>query len=217
MKTVYFVRHGQSEGNVGSVFQHADSPLTAKGIKQAEFIAERCTRLPIDVIISSTQPRAADTAQIISENTKHEVEFSDLFRERKKPRSLEGKFHNDAEARKINEAWWNSLAGSGPRVEDGESFDDLRDRAGKALAFLSNRAEDNLLVVTHGFFLRYLVASAIFGEHMQSIQFQPLMRTLRTENTGVTVLRYDSPRFSEEIGPHVPWVLVTWNDHAHLG
>src|SRR3989344_1714891 len=101
MKTVYFVRHGQSEGNVGSVFQHADSPLTAKGIKQAEFIAERCTRLPIDVIISSTQPRAADTAQIISEKTKHEVELSDLFRERKKPSSLEDKPLDDAGAQKI--------------------------------------------------------------------------------------------------------------------
>lgn len=217
MKTVYLVRHGQSEGNVGGVFQPTNSPLTEHGRKQAEAIAERCARLNIDSIISSKMPRAETTAKIISEKTGHKLVFSDLFRERDKPSSLEGKSHHDTEARKINSAWWSSLGGSGPRVEDGENFDDLKQRAGKALAFLAARPEDNILVVTHGFFLRYLVAWAIFGEDLSPSQFEPLMQRLWCENTGITVLRHNQDRRPDEVSPNVPWILWIWNDHAHLG
>lgn len=217
MKTVYFVRHGESEGNVGSVFQHADSPLTDHGKKQANFIADRCARLSIDVIISSTQPRAADTARIISEKTKHNVEHNDLFRERKKPSSLEGKSHTDAEARRINLAWWHSLAGEGPRVEDGENFDDLKSRAIKALNYLASKEEESALVVTHGFFLRYLIACALFGPDLSSSELKPFMQGIQTHNTGITVLRHNDPGFFEEMGPSPLWTLVTLNDHTHLG
>jgi broad specificity phosphatase PhoE len=37
-KIVYFVRHGESEGNVLSVFQSSDSPLSEKGRKQAVIV-----------------------------------------------------------------------------------------------------------------------------------------------------------------------------------
>ena len=80
MKTIYFVRHGQSEGNVSAVYQTVSSPLTEGGKRQARFIAERCSKLPIEAVVSSTQLRAKETASIIAEKTGHTVEFSDLFR-----------------------------------------------------------------------------------------------------------------------------------------
>ena len=217
MKTVYFIRHGQSEGNIGSAYQTADSPLTEKGQKQAAIIADRCARLPIETIISSTQQRAKSTASIIAEKTGHVVEFSDLFRERRKPAALSGKTFSDAAARELNERWWDSLMGAGPRVEDGENFEDLSARADAALEYLTGRAEGNILVITHGFFMRYIVARAIYGKDLTGNTFEPMARSLVMENTGITVLRYKATEELEAWGRSAEWKLWIWNDHAHLG
>ncbi|HLB60278.1 MAG TPA: histidine phosphatase family protein, partial [Patescibacteria group bacterium] len=217
MKTVYFIRHGQSEGNIGSAYQTADSPLTEKGQKQAAIIADRCARLPIETIISSTQQRAKSTASIIAEKTGHVVEFSDLFRERRKPTALSGKSIKDSVARELNERWWDSLMGTGPRVEDGENFDDLSARAAAALEYLTARAEGNILVITHGFFMRYIVARAIYGKELTGKAFEPMARSLVMENTGITVLRYKATEELEAWGRSAEWKLWIWNDHTHLG
>ncbi|MDP2655923.1 MAG: histidine phosphatase family protein, partial [bacterium] len=78
-KTVYFVRHGQSEGNVGTVFQPLNSPLTEKGREQAEYIAERAASLSFESVVSSPLTRARETAEAIAKRTKKSIEFSDLF------------------------------------------------------------------------------------------------------------------------------------------
>jgi len=211
MKTVYFVRHGESEGNATEVYQAVDSPLTEKGRKQARMVADRCSRLPIQAIISSTQLRAKNTANIIAETTGHPVEFSDLFRERRKPKALNGKPFSDPGARALNERWWLSLIGEGSRAEDGENFEDICMRAGQGLEHLAARGEQNILVSTHESFLRILIARALFGESVSGQEMKVFMRALGMENTGITVLRHNAD------DPTLPWTLWIWNDHAHLG
>ena len=88
MKTVYFIRHGESEGIANLRYQPSEAPLTERGREQARLIAERCTRLQIDTIISSTMTRAQETAAIIAARTGLPVESSDFFRERRLPREL---------------------------------------------------------------------------------------------------------------------------------
>ena len=85
MKTIYFVRHGQSEGNAGPVWVDATSKLSAKGKEQARVVAERFTKLPVDIIISSTMDRAVETAQIIAERIDKKTEQSELFVEPQTP------------------------------------------------------------------------------------------------------------------------------------
>ncbi len=217
MKTVYFVRHGQSEGNTGTIFQTDDSPLTDMGKKQGRIVADRCSRLPIEYVVASPQPRAQETASIITERINLSFDSSILFRERKKPTAIEGKSFDDPEAKSMNIAWWNSLRGDGSRVADGENFEDLSTRAGRALEYLAELKEEHILVVTHGFYLRYLVARAIYGAELSPSQFEPLMRGLSMQNTGITVLRHNVAKKPDEAGPYAEWELRTWNDHAHLG
>ena len=84
MKTVYLVRHGESSANVGATkyFEGAESPLTEKGTEQARYIAERCTKLPIDLLVASTVKRAQQTASAISERINKPITSSELFVER---------------------------------------------------------------------------------------------------------------------------------------
>lgn len=210
-KTVYFVRHGQSEGNIAPVFQTLDSPLSEKGKEQAKLIAERVSKLSFETLIASPLPRTKDTAEAVAASTGKDIEYSELFVERVKPSNLGGKSYDDPEADKLWMEWEESLYTPGLRAEDGENFDDLILRADKALAFLKERPEESLVVVTHGFFLRTIVARVLLGDTLTPESFRKLQSSMEMENTGLTVLHYG------ERYEGTSWMVWTYNDHAHLG
>jgi len=211
-KIVYFVRHGQSEDNVAPVFQSPNSPLNEKGRRQAERIAERVSKLHFGALIASPFERAKQTAEAISRVTGRNAEYSDLFVERVKPTYINGKPYTDERANKLWREWQKSLYTPGARAEDGENFDDLLTRADEALAFLNDRAEQSLVVVTHGYFLRTIVARVLLGSTVSGEAFRDFQKSTAMENTGLTVLRYHGG-FEEESS----WRLWIYNDHAHLG
>jgi broad specificity phosphatase PhoE len=210
-KVVYFVRHGQSKDNVAPVFQAPDSPLSVIGRAQAARIAERVSHLAFDALLASPYRRAQETAVIIGNVTGKAPEFCELFIERVKPTSINGKAFTDAQAEQVGRTWTQSLSTPGMRVEDGENYDDLVTRADAALTFLRDRAESSIVVVTHGYFLRTMVARVILGNALSGEAFQHFHTVAAMENTGLTVLRYQTD-FPE--GPC--WRLWIYNDHAHL-
>ena len=212
MKTIYFVRHGQSEANAGKTYQGAGDPLTEEGKKQALIVAERCTRLPVDVIISSTMDRAHDTALAIAARIGKNIELSDEFVERIAPTHLVERKERDEEGRRLYEVWIKSLFSAGVKDDDGENFTEINTRAKRALDILEKRSESNILVVTHGFFLRVMLARAIFGTSLTPEELFKVDRAIpHTKNTHITVFKFD------ENDQESPWKLWVWNDHAHLG
>lgn len=210
-KTIYFVRHGQSNGNVAPVFQSPDSPLSEKGEQQAKRIAQRISKLNFEALIASPLERAKQTAEAITKATGKEAEYSELFIERVKPAYINGKPHTDEKANALWREWEKNLCTPGKWTEDGENFDDLVARADKALAFLNNKKEQSLVVVTHGYFLRTIVARVLLGDLLSGEAFKNLQRTAGMENTGITVLKYRDG-FEEKPA----WRLWIYNDHAHL-
>ncbi len=65
--TIYFVRHGESEANAARRFAgRSDSPLTERGRRQAEAIADELAKIHIDRIVSSPLARCRDTAIAIA-------------------------------------------------------------------------------------------------------------------------------------------------------
>ena len=210
-KIVYFVRHGQSVDNALPVFQSKESPLSELGRKQAEKIAHRISRISFEKLLSSPLARARETAEAISKTTGKEPEYFELFVERKKPFSLYGKRHEDEKAKKLDESWRESLYASGPRAEDGENFDDLIIRADEALNFLSNRKEEKIVLVTHGYFLRTMIARVIFGDLLTPAAFRNFQRRVLLENTGLSAIKLCNTRDG------LVWKLWIYNDHTHLG
>ncbi|MDE2041331.1 MAG: histidine phosphatase family protein, partial [Patescibacteria group bacterium] len=193
-KIVYFVRHGQSEANISPVFQGPDSSLTESGREQARVVADRLAKLSFEALVSSPWRRARDTAEIISQATHTNVEYSDLFVERVKPRGINGKSIEDPAAHEIYERWEESLYTPGLKVDDGEGFNDLMDRAGQALEYLKNRPEKSLVVITHGFFLRTIFAKVLLNgsltpENYKNFQFRASM-----ENSGISAIIWSSSR-----------------------
>ena len=211
-KIVYFVRHGQSEGNATPVFQSPDSPLSVVGVQQTVHIAERACGLSFETLISSPLERTKQTAMAIAERTGKTIEYSDLFAERVKPTYINDKPYTDKKANALWREWEESVRTSGVRVEDGENFDDLNERAKLAIDFLSKRAEQSLLVVTHGYFLRIIVARVLLRDLLTDTLFRSIQGSLKgMKNTGLTVLKYCDTQEG------MRWRLWIYNDHTHLG
>jgi broad specificity phosphatase PhoE len=210
-KIVYLVRHAQSEDNAAPVFQALDSPLSETGHRQARLVAGRLAKIPFEALIASPLRRAQQTAEIIAQATGAEPEYSHLFVERIRTTLIGGKPYSDKEANALWRDWQKDFYKPGIRMADGESFDDLMGRADAALAFLKDRSERLLAVVTHGYFTRTVVARVLLGDLLSAEIFKRFQRTTSMENTGLTVLRYHGA-FEEE----PCWRLWTHNDHAHI-
>ncbi|MHB1086576.1 MAG: histidine phosphatase family protein [Minisyncoccota bacterium] len=212
MKTIYLVRHGESEINVSDMYVNTlTSPLTELGREQARLLADRAARIQFDVLLSSPIARAKETAETIATVTRHSIEYFDVFRERALPASITGRPKSDPEAKAMADAAVHASEHGTTKVEDAETFYELKERAGRAIQLLEERPEKNILVVGHGFFTRVLIARMLFGEDLTVKEFAPFVWGMRTKNTGISVLRYDPS------DKHRPWWMLVWNDHAHLG
>lgn len=211
-KIIYFVRHGESEGNISDVGNFNHSSLSERGRKQAEFLAKRCANLSIQTIVTSNLERSIETGRIITSLLGVKMKSSELFAERKKPSAVFGKSIESVDAQKVWRSLWDNFHIPGFRHSDEENFDDLKTRAIKALEYLASRSEDTILVVTHGIFLKILAAVAVIGDELNGQECVRLMSRLEIENTGVSVFKYDS---EERFGR--TWIISTWNDRAHLG
>ncbi|MFH2130635.1 MAG: histidine phosphatase family protein [bacterium] len=67
---IIVIRHGETQWNIEGRWQgHEDSPLTKKGLRQAEAVAHSLSDFRISVIYSSDLGRAFHTATIIAETT----------------------------------------------------------------------------------------------------------------------------------------------------
>ena len=204
---VYFVRHGETTWNAGRIHQASDSTLSESGLAQAKVVAKRFLRIPIDVIVSSTHKRARQTAEIIAETIQKPVKYSTLFVERKRPREIEGKHAEDPQAVRVKKLIQDHYHHHAWRYADEENFSDLKQRALKAVHYLEKVDEDNILVVSHGTFVKAVMSAMAFGPALKSAEEQALQHFMRVDNTGNSVCTFTREK----------WQLLSWNDRAHLG
>ena len=80
---VLLIRHGQSRGNAEGRFGgHTDTPLSARGRRQAEALAKALVGEKFSAIYSSDLKRAVQTAEPLARVTRSKLVTSDAFRER---------------------------------------------------------------------------------------------------------------------------------------
>ncbi len=209
MKTILLIRHGESQGNANAVYQNPDSPLTASGRNQSLRVAARLAKdEPYHALVSSTLRRARETAEIIGEKLGLSPATSDLFVERRKPSAHIGLGKVSPEMLAISKTIHENFR-EGFRFSDEENFDDLKSRAGRALAHLAALPCERILVATHGVFMRCMAAHATFGQAISGREMGEFMRAFRTDNGGIATLEYDESRAN-------PWLIRSWNDRAHF-
>ncbi len=211
-KIVYFVRHGESVGNAAGVHQSHEGGLSSEGKRQARALAKRFGRISIDVILASTMPRAKETAEFVHAEAQKPIEFSDLLVEVRAPSEIQGKPHTDEKALELRKSIQIQDHKPTWRYADEENFSDRIERASRVVEMLLMRPEKNIVVVSHGTFLRTLLAYMAFGNGITPSEYIRFLIFFHKFNTGISVCSYEKNDFGES-----RWKLIHWNDVAHLG
>lgn len=211
LKTIYFVRHGESKHNLIPVFQPSDSKLSKIGFSQANIVGDKLKRIDHSRIISSPMPRALETAKIISSKTKIKVDVLDLFKEVCSPTSVHDKPYTDSIALNTFEQWMTSLSNPNIRIEDSENFEDLLNRVDKALEYLKLQNNSSIIVISHGYFIRMITARVLLGKTLKPNNFEYFHKHIKSANTGITTIYYCKDHTGK-----VDWRLISYNDSSHL-
>jgi len=208
-KLIYFVRHGETILNAKNIRQGPDGSLSEKGREQAAATAKRfpTKKGKPEVIIASPFQRTRETAAIISEELKMDVEYCDLLVERRNPSEIIGHEGTEREVRMIVDQIDKSFHEDNLRYSDEENFVDLKTRASKLLNYIANRKEKRLIMVTHGIFLKMVIAYILEGEKLTASEYNKLSEFNPVNNASMTIVSYTSHIFRDD-----EWKVVVWND-----
>lgn len=210
MKKIYFVRHGESEGNLLKIHQSKNTPLTEIGESQAKIVALRFSKIQADLIISSPCLRAQQTAQAIAIRNNLKIETNDLFTEKRGPSELIGISHNSELSQQVRAELKTHLFDQDGkwRCSDEETAREFADRAKEALEFLSRRPEENLIVVCHSLVL-HMIFATILNPNSELKNLYGTYENFKINNTSISIASYDEEKQK--------WSVDCLNDYSHLG
>ena len=211
---VYFVRHGHSTLGEERKYQFPDTPLSERGRKESQLIADRLSTLDFDILVSSPFKRALETADIINSYHNKSIIVSELFQETKRPSEIEGKSKDDPLVVSIVEQITTNENESGSRYSDEETFAELKERGAGALEYLIEINKEKIIVTTHGDILKMMVSIMQHGKGLKATLYNIFRVFTPTTTTGVTVCYYGPPKYNKN-GKKL-WYLISWNDHTHL-
>jgi len=186
MKTIYIVRHGESEGNIGNVRQSPESNLTQVGIEQSKNIARFFDNIKIDHFISSPFNRAKQTADIIKDFIKVDYIEKDFLRERRRPSEQIGKIKKSPESLESVRMYQEAFV-RGEKYKDGEDFNELMGRVKESFDYLDRLDTENILVVTHGTFLRAFLSFIVLGGLVTPNSCFSFIKNIKVMNGTVSV------------------------------
>lgn len=199
---IRLARHGESEANFAGSLQGSrlDTPLSARGRKQAEALAIRLAEDGIDAVWTSPMARARETASIVAAphglSVSIDADLVEFDWGIWSGRPFDGVLEQEVSSVRVRwQAGETDLAPSG-----GESPAKAALRAGRFLARLRATDARAPLVVAHGRFNRILMA-VLLGRPLSR------MDEIRQRNGSLSVFEWDGN------GPATALLL---DDVAHL-
>jgi probable phosphoglycerate mutase len=188
---IFLIRHGETVGNASRVVQRPDSPLSPRGVAQAERLARRLAHERVARIVSSDLARAVTTAEALHRVTSAPLGFEPLLQERNF-----GDLRGTPYAELAVDMF--ALDYAPPSGETWDVFHARVDRAWARVQALAAATDGHLAVVTHG-----LVCRSLAARHLVLADGEVV--PVRWENTSLTIV--DCP---------APWRVRLLNCIAHL-
>ncbi|MGM0641765.1 MAG: histidine phosphatase family protein [Thermotogota bacterium] len=181
MLRLYLTRHGQTESNLNKIMQGwHNSELTELGKKQAQKLHKRIKHINFLEVYTSPIKRAVDTAKIVS--GRKDVKPLDNLKEIGlgvwEGKSQEQILNEDSQL--FKNFWENPHFF---KIEKGESFHDVKERAKKALDHIISKHDDgNVLIVAHAAILNVIML--LFNKKDLSLVWQPPVQ----QNTALNII-----------------------------
>lgn len=153
---IYFVRHGQTDGNLSKRHQIDHTELTFTGREQARAVAKKIKKLGPTHLVTSSLVRAIETAQEIGDACDLIPEVSGHFVEIIRPKGMVGMHHFSWRSLWFYLQWYFELGVT--KKIGGESYQAFRERFEVAKKFLAHYPENaRVVVVSHGVFISFFL------------------------------------------------------------
>jgi len=188
---IFVIRHGETPGNAARVVQTPDTPLSERGIEQAERLGRRLAGREIGAILASDLARAAMTAERLEVAIGAAVAYDSLLQERNFG-AVRGTAYADLDVDLFAADY------APPGGEDWATFHARVARAWKRIREAAAQSPGHLAVVTHG-----LVCFSLASNHFRLAP--GATAPMRFGNTSLTIV---------EAKP--PWTVRRLNCTAHL-
>jgi len=188
---IFVIRHGETPGNAARVVQTPETPLSARGILQAELLSRRLAGEGIGRILASDLARAAMTAERLQTATGAPLDHDPLLQERNFG-DLRGTAYADLDVDLFAPDY------APPGGEDWATFHARVDRAWASIREAAGSTRGHLAVVTHG-----LVCFSLVRNHFALPPGESV--PMRFGNTAVTL-----------VDGVPPWTVRRLNCTAHL-
>ncbi len=194
----YYVRHGQTIFNqIGRMQGSCDSPLTSKGIEDAEDTASALRNISFQHAFTSSSERALKTAQMICKyhdmepvcmKELKEFDFGDLDGE-----PIE-KFKSAIWGEKMRDDWTEY---------HGESSDLFDKRSRKAFHKILEQCKDgeNVLIVSHGSYIMHLMKTLLNFDQEAYVEKRNAENKPWMPNCGICVFTYEDGNWSMKEEP----------------
>lgn len=191
MTTVLLIRHGRSVANAEGVLAgRSDTALDDTGRQQAQAVGERLREVPLDVLVTSPQARAQQTASLVA-GSRAQAQVDDHFAE-----CDYGEWSGATLSELALEPAWETVQWlpSAAQFPAGETMAQMSHRATHGIQRLvRTHPEAFIWVVTHGDVIKAIVADAL-GTHLD--HFQRIM----IDTASVSVIHYTHRRpFVEKV------------------
>lgn len=163
---IIFVRHAETKNNVAGIVQgpeHGD--INEKGEKQIGELGKSLKKEVIDFFYSSDIPRCKITSEGINRYHKLPITYTKLLRE---------KYNGEWTGKNYKEVNWDQLEGDfeSRKVNGGENLLEVKARAREFIKELIDKygnTNKNILVVSHGAFLKVLIGCLLNMDLKSSI------------------------------------------------
>ncbi len=193
LKKIYFIRHGRTKANGSLVFQKPEEPLSDIGRNQAVVVATWLKGEGIDTLMSSSFPRAVETASIIGKQLGLPVIETDSVVELHRPKSLYGRSYFSP--RVLGYVWqlyWHSENPSW-HYEGAENISMVRERIETAKQEILAEEGERMVVVSHRFFIAlFVIAVCAKGPLKLPSIFRQLLIFFKAKNTAVFKFTVDT-------------------------
>jgi broad specificity phosphatase PhoE len=190
---ILLIRHGETELNAKRVLQPPETPLSARGVAQAERLAGRIEDAGLLRLLASDLRRAEMTAEAIAARTRLPLERDPDLAERNFGH-LRGRPYASLDADPFAPDY------EPPGGESWDAFHARVDRAWSRLDALARATPGPIAVVTHGLFCRSVVT------RRATLAAGLTLDGLRWQNTSLTILE------PEPTG----WHVTLLDDASHL-
>ena len=181
MKTIYIVRHGQTDYNLRGIVQGSgvDASLNDTGRAQGRHFYEHYRKVPFGVVLTSALQRTWQSVQGFIDDgipwEKHpeinEMGWGDHEGKLGTPESI-------AEYQRIKDGWAEGLIDG--RIGGGESAREMGQRLQRFIDHLATREEETILICSHGRAMCGLV-TLLMGRPIER------MNELRHSNLGLWI------------------------------